>query len=233
MKGAIVLLSGGLDSAVNLALAAQKFDSVKVVTFAYGQRAWGQEKIATAALCHHFQIVQKVIKLDWLQELDQSALTKTDKNLPCPNSSDLDDLKTCLDSAKSVWVPNRNGVFINVAAAIAESQNYNTIVTGFNREEARTFPDNSQEFLVASTQALAFSTANHIQVNSFTANQTKQEIVKTGIDLSLPWQSVWSCYESGPKRCWRCESCSRFERALKANGAEGLKILEGIRNHEF
>jgi 7-cyano-7-deazaguanine synthase len=113
-------------------------------------------------------------------------------------------------------VPNRNGVFINAGAAIAERLGATRVVVGFNREEAMTFPDNSAEFLKRSTQSLELSTANHVAVFCYTTDLDKTEIVARlrREDPRFPFHWVWSCYHGGPERCGRCESCRRFDRAV-------------------
>jgi 7-cyano-7-deazaguanine synthase len=116
-------------------------------------------------------------------------------------------------------VPNRNGVFVNVAAAFAESLGARDVVTGFNLEEAATFPDNSTEFMKCASGALALSTANHVRLVSPTARLDKAGIVRLGVRTGAPLAHVWSCYEAGPRMCGSCESCARLVRALDRGSA--------------
>jgi 7-cyano-7-deazaguanine synthase len=132
-----------------------------------------------------------------------------------------------------VWVPNRNGVFINLAAAFAESLEASLIITGFNAEEAATFPDNSPQYVEAINEALSFSTQNQVQVFSPTQNLNKTEIVNLGLQLALPWELVWSCYKEGDsagRMCGECESCRRFMRATQAAGVWD-RVKERFANH--
>jgi 7-cyano-7-deazaguanine synthase len=119
-------------------------------------------------------------------------------------------------SAAAVWVPNRNGVFINIAAAFAESLGCEAVVCGFNAEEGQTFPDNTAEYAQAATAALAYSTLSQVRVWSPTQDLTKVEIVALARRIGAPLQHVWSCYEPGPEPCGECESCLRFARAMAA-----------------
>ena len=91
------------------------------------------------------------------------------------------------ETAKAVWVPNRNGVLLNVAAAYAERFRAKRIVVGFNREEATTFPDNSRAFLDQTTRAFAYSTRNGVEAYCYTTAMDKTEIVGALKALARPF----------------------------------------------
>lgn len=221
----IILLSGGLDSAVCLAQAVQETEVVKVLTFDYGQRSREKEKKAARNLCSHYNLEHEIVPLDYLQRLTKTALVDKDNPIPQPGEEDLDDITgRALETARQVWVPNRNGLFINIAACYAESLGADLIITGFNREEAATFPDNSPQFIEAINNSLAYSVLQKLQVKSFTQDLAKKEIVALGLKLQLPFQYIWSCYEEEDQLCGKCESCQRLKRALEANGV--LNLIE-------
>jgi 7-cyano-7-deazaguanine synthase len=117
-------------------------------------------------------------------------------------------------------VPNRNGVLVNIAAAFAERLEADTVVVGFNREEAATFPDNGVEFVEAATRALALSTRKGVRVACPVGGLRKDEIVRLGREIGAPLREVWPCYEGGERMCGTCESCRRFRRALARAGLE-------------
>jgi 7-cyano-7-deazaguanine synthase len=211
----VVLLSGGLDSAVSLAYAVRDGTVVLNLTFDYGQQAARREIEAAAALSRHYGVPHRVVALPFLGEITTTALV-TGEDLPEPETAALDDPAQAAVMAARVWVPNRNGIFLNVAAAFAEHLCANAVVAGFNREEAATFPDNSAGFVAAATAALRYSTLNGVRVVSYTQHLDKVEIVRLGMRLGLPFDLVWSCYRGGPEACGRCESCRRFSRALAA-----------------
>jgi len=215
MQKAIGILSGGLDSAVNLAWGVTQFDLILAVTFDYGQRAVRQEIEKSRLLCQHYHVSHRVIALPFLSLWTKTALTNPEQKLPHLSSARLDDEEETAESAAKVWVPNRNGIFLNVAASLAESLEANVLLVGFNKEEGATFPDNSAPFLNAANQSLSFSTLNHVEVNCKTLSMTKNEIVKLGLDLKLPFQYVWSCYEGNEQMCGLCESCLRLKRAVE------------------
>ncbi|MCG9967637.1 7-cyano-7-deazaguanine synthase QueC [Pelotomaculum terephthalicicum JT] len=229
MKG-IVLLSGGLDSAVSLACALRESDIVLCLTFDYGQRASQNEIKAAASLAGHYRLRHQVVEVPFLRDITGTALVKSDLELPEPEITALDEKTAAGASAAQVWVPNRNGLFINIAAAFAESNDAQLVVTGFNSEEAATFPDNSAGFVRAINDSLYYSTLNHVGVVSYTQRLDKADILKLGIKMSVPFQHIWSCYRGGEKMCGRCESCLRLKRAadLAAFDLSGMSILRGI-----
>ncbi len=213
---AVALLSGGLDSVVATAAAAGKSGGVALaLTFDYGQRSAKREARAARAVARELGIEWKLVRLPWLAELVPTALRKGARALPRPAASDLDDVSRARETARAVWVPNRNGVFVNVAAAFAEALGARDVVAGFNREEARTFPDNSTDFMKRATRALELSTANRVRLVSPTARLDKAGIVRLGVRIGAPLAHVWSCYDAGARMCGSCESCARLVRALE------------------
>ena len=222
----VILLSGGLESALNLAIAAKKNQAKLAITIQYGQRAESAELNAARKLSEFYGVDWKSVDLSWLGEINTTSLTRASSSLPTPKANELDNMEIVRESAKAVWVANRNGVFLNVAAAYAEAMKVKTVLAGFNREEAATFPDNSVAFLDALNHSFSFSTMNQVRADCFTKDLDKTQIIAQSLELNLPLHLVWSCYEAGPKRCWQCESCKRTERALLAAGQEGQDWLQ-------
>lgn len=211
---AIILLSGGLDSMVSTAIARRHgLKVVLALTFNYGQRAARREIAAAKKLCELWKIKHKVIKLPWLKKITSTALVS--KRSDIPNFLFRRTKNKERRTAMAVWVPNRNALFINIAAAHAESLDAKLIVTGFNKEEAATFPDNSQKFVAAINTALKFSTLKTPKVVSYTQKMTKIDMVRYAIKNKLLLNLCWSCYKGGKKPCGVCESCARFLKAYE------------------
>jgi 7-cyano-7-deazaguanine synthase len=120
-----------------------------------------------------------------------------------------------LKKLKDVWIPNRNGLFINVAACYAEYYGAKTIITGFNREEAQDFPDNSARFLHAINRSLSYSTLSKVKVKSYVAALSKKEIYHLGLKHKAPLEYIYSCYLGDRQMCGKCASCKRFIEASK------------------
>ncbi|MFA4875762.1 MAG: 7-cyano-7-deazaguanine synthase QueC [bacterium] len=212
MAGAIALLSGGLDSVVAVKLALRNEPVELAVTFDYGQRARKRETEMASIFCRANGIEHRVIELPWLSGATKTALVDKSMQLPevSPDALDQDAEKRAI----SVWVPNRNGVFISIAAAIAEARGSNCIIVGFNAEEGETFPDNSQAFVTAMNEALAVSTINKVAVRSATLSMRKTAIAREFASLGLDPDSFWCCYDGGDELCGKCESCARTIRAF-------------------
>ena len=215
-KKSVVLLSGGLDSTVAFKKSADISDVVLTLTFDYGQRAAAKEAAAAAKMSARYNVEHRLIELPWLKGITKTALVCTDKIIPELSTDELDGAGGKTEqSARSVWVPNRNGVFINIAASFCEALGAELIIAGFNMEEAATFPDNSPEFIEAINSSLGYSTLSKVMLLSPTSSLNKKEIVHLGMDIDAPLELLWSCYEGGEKMCGACESCMRLKRALK------------------
>lgn len=216
-KRAVALLSGGLDSTVSLTLALAEVDVLSAVTFRYGQRAADEEIRASRRIARALGVPHRVIRLPWLGRLRSGALLDASSKVPRVRDSDLDAGPEASRS-RAVWVPNRNGVFLNITASLAEAWGAEVVVGGFNREEARNFPDNGPEFVRAVNRSLKRSTLNGVQVVSYVQEMTKREMVEIGAARGAPLAGIYSCYLGGPTHCGRCESCRRLSRAFRSAG---------------
>jgi 7-cyano-7-deazaguanine synthase len=217
---AITLLSGGLDSIVATRLAMEKMDVVAALTFDYGQRAYAREGEIAEHACEEWGIEFRSIELPWLAEWTDTALVARGEKLPEISPENVDE--GAEERAKRVWVPNRNGSFVAVAAAFAESTSTDSLIMGLNAEEAAAFPDNSEDFLRATNEALKLSTLKGVRLESPTVGMTKAEIAQEFMRLDIDPGLFWCCYEGGKDLCGRCESCARAIRAFKAVGGWDL-----------
>ena len=216
----IILLSGGLDSLVAVAYCKKHTDlNVNLaLTFDYGQKSVEAEIMASSKIASFYNLEHKIIKLDWLKEITNSALV-SEKEIPKEGF-------TTEVSAKAVWVPNRNALFLNIAACFCDSYGYNHIIFGANKEEANIFPDNTEEFRIQISKTLENSTLVKPKVVAPLINYTKSDIVRIAVKDSVPLEFVRSCYNSGEKHCGTCESCFYLKNALKTNNCEDyIKLL--------
>jgi 7-cyano-7-deazaguanine synthase len=201
---AVVLLSGGLDSTLALAETLQTHAVPLALTFDYGQRAAEPEKAASAQLAAHFGVPHQVVPLPWLAQLLPNALH------PERQAGEEE------QGTRRVWVPNRNGVFLNIAAAFAEKLGAEAVVFGANADEAEGFPDNTEAYRDALTQAFRYSTLNQVRVLTPVGHLSKAQILARGLALGVPLHLIWSCYEAGNAQahCGVCPSCGLLQQAL-------------------
>ena len=207
----IILLSGGLDSLTALGACKDEYNIELALTFDYGQKTAESELNSSSKICDYYKIKHKIIKLDWLKEITQTSLVgdkdKKKKNLGTE------------DSAKSVWVPNRNGLFLNIAASFADSYGYDNIIFGANKDEGQTFPDNTEDFRKRISEVFEYSTLKKPKVTAPLIKYSKDDIVKIAIEKQVPLEFVRSCYRSNNKHCGECESCRNLKNALVNNKA--------------
>jgi 7-cyano-7-deazaguanine synthase len=217
MHRSVALVSGGLDSVVSLAKAREETD-VRLVLFAdYGQRSAARERGAVVGVATFYGLPYAEVDLGWMRDLSPEGMRSGAAGEEKPPR---------LETLDDVWVPNRNGLLLNAAAAYAESYGCDLVVTGFNREEAEEFPDNGADYVIAANKAFEYSTRNGVRVASYTLDLGKREIVALGIELRAPLSLVWSCYDAGEKMCGRCASCRRLKVALDAQPSAKRPVIE-------
>lgn len=207
----LILLSGGLDSLVSLGLKKEELNISLALTFDYGQKSVQQEIQTSKKICDYYNLEHTTIKLDWLKNITHTSLV-AEGNIPTGESLVLSE-----STAKSVWVPNRNGLFLNIAGSFADSEDYDYILIGANKEEGQTFPDNTQEFIDSINAEFLYSTRNHPKVVAPLINYVKNDIVMLALKHGIPLELTRSCYQGGDKHCGICESCLRLKHALEAN----------------
>lgn len=207
----LILLSGGLDSLVSLGLKKEELNITLALTFDYGQKSVQQEIQTSKKICDYYNLEHIIIKLDWLKDITHTSLV-AEGNIPTGESLVLSER-----TAKSVWVPNRNGLFLNIAGSFADSEDYDYILIGANKEEGQTFPDNTQEFIDSINAEFLYSTRKHPKVVAPLINYVKNDIVMLALKHGIPLELTSSCYQGGDKHCGICESCLRLKHALEAN----------------
>lgn len=204
-KTGVILLSGGLDSYLSLILAQEICDIKLALTFDYGQKAFREEKEASEKIAKEYNVSHKVIKLPFLKDLINNALT--------------DENNTNFNDFKDIWIPNRNGLFLNIAACFCDKENLDYIIIGANKEEAEKFSDNSKEFIKHSQDFFKYSTQKHPKILAPCQSYDKIEIINQAIDNNLNFSLLKSCYNSidntNKKHCGKCMSCKYLYEAIK------------------
>jgi 7-cyano-7-deazaguanine synthase len=216
---AVVLLSGGLDSATCVALAQQSGFSVHAISFRYGQRH-SIELTRAAAVAKHFGILRHaVIDID-LAKLGGSALT--DLAIDVPKHDSADDIGS---EIPLTYVPARNTVFLSYALAWAEVLGSNDIFIGVNALDYSGYPDCRQEYIQAFERMANVATkrgvsGEKLKIHAPLIHMTKGEIILKGIELGVDYSLTISCYDPTPegKPCGRCDSCLLRARGFSQAG---------------
>ena len=221
MKKVIVLLSGGLDSTTTLFLAKQKGFCVSCLIFNYGQRHRKEieaaKRIARYAKSP-FTVVK--IKLPW----KGSALL--DKKISLPQRRSLDRIGA--SEIPVTYVPARNIIFMSFAASFAESVGAKKIFIGANSRDYSGYPDCRPEFFRAYAKVLTCATkagveGRGVKIETPLIHKTKNQIIKLGLKLKVPYQLTWSCYRGGSLPCGACDSC-----ILRKKGFDELGLKDPL-----
>lgn len=209
MSTAIVLLSGGLDSATCLALAAHAGHTPIALSFRYGQRH-AVELDAARRLAATRGVEHVVVDLD-LAGFGGSALT--DHSIEVPKRDTLDD-GAAGTAIPVTYVPARNTIFLAHALALAEVRGARDIYIGVNALDYSGYPDCRPEFIRAFTELANLATKAAVEGAPVTVHTplidcTKAEIIRRGTDLGVDFAETVSCYDPTPagEACGRCDSC--------------------------
>jgi len=204
MNKAIILLSGGLDSLVALDISIKKYDEILALFFNYSQKAYVEELVAVKKIAKKYQINFEEINLPFLAKITNNSLVDVDKNN--------------FDELKSVWIPNRNGLFLNIASCYCDSFSYDEIIFGANKEEGAKFSDNKKDFVETVNDCFNYSTMKHPRVVAPCADMTKLDLVNYMIDNNLDFNLIKSCYQNSKttnkKHCNNCMSCKFLYNAI-------------------
>ena len=212
---AIVLVSGGLDSAVCLAEVVVD-QRVAVLHVNYGQRTQERELAAFGALADHYGIEQRLVAdISHLAEMGGSSLV--DASLPVETG-----LPRPGDPVPSTYVPFRNAHILCVGVSWAEVIGASRLYIGAVEEDGSGYPDCREEFYARFGEAVAAGTRPDTRVTIHTPliRLDKGAIVKRGLELEAPLHLTWSCYIEQEQACGQCESCLLRLRGFEMAGAE-------------
>ena len=208
MPRAVVLLSGGLDSATLLAIALEQGFDCYALSFDYGQ-LHGAELVAAAGIAKKLGVHEHRVMAIPIGALGGSALT--DNTIAIPDKGGV--------GIPVTYVPARNTVFLSLALAWAEVLDAKAIFIGGNAIDYSGYPDCRPEYIAKVNEVIKTHT-NDIFVHAPIVYLTKADVVRLGEEVGVPWDKTWSCYRGGLNACGKCPSC---EYRLLGFGQAGIK----------
>ncbi len=217
-KKAIILLSGGLDSATSMAIAKEQGFIPYALSFQYGQRHIIEIEAAKKVAISLGAKEHKITQID-LRIFGGSALTD---NIEVPKDREIN------DSIPITYVPARNTIFLSFALAYAETIGSFDIFIGANAVDYSGYPDCRPEYMQAFENMANFATAATIKglgkfkIHTPLISMTKAEIIKTGNRLGVDYSLTTSCYDPSPIGipCGKCDSCLIRQKGFAQNGLE-------------
>lgn len=209
---AIVLLSGGMDSAVCAALAVRDYEAA-ALHVSYGQRTQERERRSFSAICDRLGIQKRlIIRNEALRTIGGSALT--DETIAVPEAHNIG------RDIPVTYVPFRNAHFLSVAVSWAEVIGASKIMIGAVEQDSSGYPDCRPAYYEAFNRVIAAGTKEgEIEVITPLIAMRKAQIVKLGLELGSPFDLTWSCYSREDRACGVCDSCVLRLRAFQEAGA--------------
>lgn len=205
-KRAVVLLSGGLDSATTAAIARSEGYELLTLAFDYGQRHRRELEAARAVSAAMGAVDHRVVSFD-LRAFGGSALTSA---IAVPHGRDP---AAMAHDIPITYVPGRNLIFLSFATAYAEVMGANDIFIGVNFLDYSGYPDCRPEFLAAFSETANLATkagtqdGRKLHMHAPLIEFSKADIIRRGLTLGVPYELTWSCYEGGEQACGTCDSC--------------------------
>ena len=214
-KNAVVLLSGGLDSATTLYFARDKGYECHPLIFDYGQRHL-REIGSAGRISRAAGLRSKIFKI----KFPWKGSSLLDKSARLPFSFVGGNLKSGIPST---YVPGRNIVFLSIALSYAEAIGAQAIFIGANAVDFSGYPDCRPRFYRAFRKMAGMGTkkgveGNPIRIATPLINMTKAEIIKLGMKLGVPYRYTWSCYRGEKRPCERCDSCRLRAKGFSETG---------------
>jgi 7-cyano-7-deazaguanine synthase len=217
VKKAVCVISGGMDSALSTKIAQNSGYEVIGVHFNYRQLTEAKELECFRSLTEELGVQNKYeIELPFFSDIGASALT--DSTIPVPDGG-------VEDGVPVTYVPFRNGIFLSIAASIAEKEGAEAIFIGVVQEDSSGYLDCTEEFIIKMQNAINQGTKfeTKISIEMPLVHLSKAQIVKQSLDNNVPLKLTWSCYKNSEKACGLCDSCR-----LRLNGFKQANAVDQI-----
>ena len=213
MKTAVCIISGGMDSALSAKMAELEGYEIIALHFNYGQRTETKEVECFRKVTASVSAVKSYeIDLPFFEQIGASALT--DKSIDVPTDG-------IEEGVPVTYVPFRNGIFLSIAAAVAEKHGAEALFIGVVEEDSSGYPDCRESYIEQMQKAINLGTKEetHLEIKMPLVALKKSEIVQKSLELGVPLESTWSCYKFEEKACGVCDSCRLRLKGFKEIGS--------------
>lgn len=221
-KKAVCIMSGGMDSTLGAYMMKNQNYEIIALHFNYSQRTQTKELTCFENICNELKTVQKyVLDLDFFKHLGASALT--DKNIEIPTGG-------VEEGVPVTYVPFRNGIFLSMAAAIAEKEGAEVICIGVVEEDSSGYPDCRENYIKSMQKSINLGTKDEtkIEIKMPLVHLKKSQIVQESLKLNVPLGLTWSCYKNEDTACGICDSCR-----LRLNGFQQAGVVDPILYEQY
>nr|WP_321265619.1 7-cyano-7-deazaguanine synthase QueC [uncultured Sulfurimonas sp.] len=216
-KKALCVMSGGMDSTLSAYMMKNSGYEIIALHFNYDQRTQTKELKCFDEICKDLNVIKKyILDLDFFKQLGASALT--DKTIDVPTNG-------LEEGVPITYVPFRNGIFLSMAAAVAEKEGAEVISIGVVEEDSSGYPDCRENYIKSMENSINLGTKDEtkIKIKMPLVHLKKSQIVEKSLELNIPLHLTWSCYKNEDKACGVCDSCR-----LRLNGFKLAGVSDPI-----
>jgi 7-cyano-7-deazaguanine synthase len=214
---AVVIFSGGMDSATLLYKYWRDGYNVKAISFDYGQRHRKELK-AARAICQDLGVEHRIIDLSAIRPL-LAGSSQTD-------AVDVPEGHYAADNMKLTVVPNRNMIMLAVAGAWAVSLKADVLAYGAHAGDHTNYPDCRKTFVDPMAQAFLNCDWHFVKLEAPFLDQSKGQMAKVGAALGVPFEKTWTCYKGLEKHCGKCGACQERKEAFQVAGVSDPTVYE-------
>jgi len=216
-KRAVCIMSGGMDSTLSAYMMRDAGYEIIAVHFNYEQNTQKKELECFHNITQALNVANKyVLNLDFFKQLGASALTDSSIDVPTNGIE---------EGVPVTYVPFRNGIFLSMAAAIAEKECASILSIGVVEEDSSGYPDCREEYIKAMQNAINLGTKEEtrIEIKMPLVHLKKSQIVAEALKRNVPLELTWSCYKNEERACGLCDSCR-----LRLNGFKEAGVSDPI-----